>query len=144
SVSAYFRSEQWRTQMNDSGHSIEHNHRPYRLALVAQAPDSRLNPVRERGEIDASIVRIGRHQQQPLLNPFHRRTPLTHLRVVNSYAELEEDAEEVGLVADAFEEELLEAIACFEVLAFIEECDAADESWVPYQFNDQFQVSDRS
>jgi len=65
---------------------------------------------------------------------------LTHLRVVNPYAELKKDADEVGLVADAFEEELLEAVACFEVLAVVEEGDAAEET----RILDQFQVRDRS
>ena len=59
---------------------------------------------------------------------------------MNPYAELEEDAEEVGLVADAFEEELFEEVAGFEVLAFVEQRDAADEAGIV----DQFQVSDRS
>ena len=62
------------------------------------------------------------------------------LRVVNSDAELEKDPYEVRLVAVAFEEKLLEAIACFEVFAFVEERDAAPKSWIV----DQFQVSDRS
>src|SRR5438067_1204444 len=35
-----------------------------------------------------------------LLDPLHLRTPLSHLRVKSADAELQEDAEEVGLVAD--------------------------------------------
>src|SRR5258708_3155350 len=68
SVSAYFRSEQWRTQMNDSGHSIEHNRRPCRLALLTQRFDSSPHPLRERDQIDSSIVLIRRHERDALLN----------------------------------------------------------------------------
>ena len=123
---------------------MKRNHRPNRSALLANTPHSLLHLIRKPSEIDSPVVLIRCDEQQPLLDPLHRRTPLTHLRVMDPYAELEEDADEVGLVADAFEEKLLEAIACFEVLAVVEEGDAADEAWVPDQFNDQFQVSDRS
>src|SRR5258706_15669299 len=119
---------------------MKRNHRPHRLAFIANTLHSRLHLISKASEIDPTIILIGRHQQQPLLNSLHSRTPLPHLRVVNPDAELEEDADEVGLVADAFEEELLEAIACFEVLAVVEEFDAADESGIV----NQFQVSDRS
>lgn len=60
--------------------------------------------------------------------------------MVNPYAELKKDPEEVRLVPIAFEEKLLEAIACFEVFAFVEECDAAEESRIVGQFH----LSDRN
>lgn len=62
------------------------------------------------------------------------------LRVKNPDAELQEDADEVGLVADAFEEQLFEAVARFEVVAVVEEGDAAEEARVV----DQFHVNDRN
>ena len=120
--------------------SSKYNRRPDRLALTSNAPHSLLHLIRKRREINPPIVLIQRDKQKPLLNPLHRRSPLPGLRVVNPYAELEEDPDEVGLVADAFEEELFEEVAGFEVLAIIEQCDAADESGIV----NQFQVSDRS
>jgi hypothetical protein len=82
---------------------------------------------RKRDKIETSIVFIRCHKPQSLLNPLYGRTPLPRLRVKNADAELQEDADEVGFVADAFEEQLLETIAGFEVVAVVEEGDAEEE-----------------
>jgi hypothetical protein len=50
--------------------------------------------------------------------------------VKNPDAELQKDTDEIRLVADAFEEQLLEEIARFEVVAVVEELDAAEEAWI--------------
>ena len=55
---------------------------------------------------------------------------MPRLRVKNADAELKEDADEVGFVADAFEEQFLETIAGFEVVAVVEEGDAVEEARV--------------
>src|SRR5437879_5158396 len=108
--------------------------------FLSQRLRSRVHACRERNEIETAIVRIRRDQPQALLNSLHRWTPLSRLRVKNPYAELEKDADEIGFIADAFEEQLLEAIAGFEVVAVVEKGDAAEEARVVRQFH----VSDRS
>lgn len=114
--------------------------RPRRLAPLANTPRTVSHPCRERDKVNAPIVLIGRYQRNPFLDPFHCGTPLAGLGVMNAYAELEEDTNEVGLVTDAFEEQLFEKVARFEVFAFIEKSDAS----LKPRIIDQFQVSDRN
>ena len=99
----------------------KHNPRPNRLALVTHTHYAGLHPIRERDDVDASIVPIGRDERQSFLNALDGRTPLAGLGVMNPNAELQKDPDEVRLVTHSLEEKLLEAIARFQIFAFIEE-----------------------
>src|SRR3954451_9121648 len=129
-----------KSSLGRSRASAKQYSRPQRFALVAQRLRSSLHRNGERDEIEPAIIFIRRREPQPLLDPFHGRPPLSRLRVEDADAELEKDADEIRLVADAFEEQLLEAVARFEVVAVVEKRDAAEEARVVRQFH----VSDRS
>src|SRR3954468_24817259 len=65
------------------------NLRPVRIALLPQRRDAGGHPRGEGPQVEPSIVPIGGGQQQPLLNPLDRRTPLSCLRVKDADAELQ-------------------------------------------------------
>lgn len=117
-----------------NGPGAKDNRRPGWFASVTQTSDSRPHSLRERDDVDAAIVLIGCDKRQPLFNALDGRTPLACLRVINPYAELKKDTDEIRLVTHSLEEELLEEITRLQVFAFIEERQSPFESGIVAQF----------
>jgi hypothetical protein len=104
--------------------------RPFRFDLVAHVRDSDPHSVRERTKIDPMIVAIRFDEPDSFLDALDSRPPLSRLCVMNPDAELQKDADEVGFIAHSLEKEILEQVAGFEILAVVEQRNAANESWI--------------
>src|SRR5205823_3569016 len=102
--------------------------RPFGLDLMAQVPGADPHTTGQGEKIDPVIVTVRVDKPQSFLDPLDGRPPLPCLRVINPYAELEKDADEIRFVPHPLEKEILEQVAGFEAFTIVEQRHAANES----------------
>ena len=104
------------------------NARPARRLPITNRFHRLAHRARQTFDIDSARVADGLRDSQSFFDPLHSRAPLSRLRVMDPDAELQEDADEVRLVANAFEEKLFEDVARLQEVAGVEKFNAMTEA----------------
>ena len=103
-----------------------------RSAPGGEVGDERGHIHAEPRKVEAAIVRHAVDGQQPLLQALHRRPSLPALGVIGAYRHLKEESDKLKLIAHRLEEQLLETVACLQVVAGVELFDGRGEARIVF------------